>query len=139
MRYSDTRGAGLDNYRRERTEAYVDDVRGRKTLVSKEHGCKKGSSSAGSTHTRRKTGQTDQGSPLRVSGNRCYSKRSSRTYLQLPSPCPTAFSRKSAKGKDGACGNQLRCPCTAQTPSGSSPPGCCRFAALSTTSDSHFS
>lgn len=63
MRYSDTRGAGLDNYHRERREAHVDDVIGKKTLVLKEQSCKKGSSDAGLAHTRRKTGQTDQGAP----------------------------------------------------------------------------
>lgn len=41
MRYLDTQGAGLDNYHRERIEAYVDDVIGRKTAILKEQSCKK--------------------------------------------------------------------------------------------------
>lgn len=41
MRYLDTQEAGLDNYHRERTEPYVDDVIGRKTAVLKEQNCRK--------------------------------------------------------------------------------------------------
>lgn len=108
----------------------MDDVRGRKTLVSKEHGCKKCSSGAGS-HTRRKTGQTDQG----ASQESLATSAPRRGAQGQPFSCPVLalvhFLGRVQKEKMVDVAISCVVPALRGLHQVPHPPGCCRFAAPS--------